>query len=41
MEYKKYEYPSFNIYTVKTNKFKTRIQNLEEELSSNKKVLFI
>lgn len=23
MEYKKYEYPSFNIYTVKTNKFKT------------------
>lgn len=23
MEYKKYEYPSFNIYTVKTNRFKT------------------
>jgi len=23
MEYKRYEYPSFNIYTVKTNKFKT------------------
>lgn len=23
MEYKKYEYPAFNIYTVKTNKFKT------------------
>ncbi len=23
MEYKKYEYPSFNIYTIKTNKFKT------------------
>lgn len=23
MEYKKYEYPSFNLYTVKTNRFKT------------------
>ena len=23
MEYKTYEYPSFNIYTVKTNRFKT------------------
>jgi len=23
VEYKKYEYPSFNIYTVKTNRFKT------------------
>lgn len=23
MEYKKYEYPSYNLYTVKTNKFKT------------------
>jgi len=23
MEYKKYEYPSFNIYTIKTNRFKT------------------
>ena len=23
MEYKKYEYPSFNIHTIKTNRFKT------------------
>ena len=23
MEYKKYEYPTFNLYTVRTNRFKT------------------
>jgi len=37
MEYKKYEYPSFNIYTVKTNRFKTVQMEIifRDEIGSN------
>lgn len=37
MEYKKFEYPSFNLYTVKTNRFKTcQMEIIFEEEASRK-----